>query len=131
MEWQDAENGEVVKIIASMMLIAFGCGFAYAGTSDDESALRSLYVCSRTYKELPQLTYQADIAKLDPLTTAVHAELGKKYSARDVDLMKLKATDSAAKENIKEFHLKFCSEMMQGLQNNKSGLIKSYLIKTE
>jgi hypothetical protein len=130
-KWQSAENGGAVKIIASMMLVALGCGFAYAGTSDDESALRSLYVCSRTYKELPQLTYESDIAKLDRLTVAVHAELGKKYSTRDVDLMKSKATDSAAKENVKEFHLKFCSEMMQGLQNNKSGLMKSYLIKTE
>ena len=119
----------LLTVLFALWFGLFSC--SEAGTASDEASLRSLYVCSRAFKEMPKLAYDADIAKLDRITAAVHAELEKKYSTRDVDLMKAKASTSADKETVKEYHFKFCSEMMTDLQNNRNSVMKSYLLKSE
>jgi hypothetical protein len=120
-----------MKQLAALILCNFVCVTANAATADDESSLHSLYLCARTYKELPQLAYDADQKKLEQLTSAVLSEIGAKYSSRDAELMKAKANAAAMKDSPKEYHFKYCSETMTLLQKNKRGPMKSYLIRNE
>lgn len=120
-----------MKTLITAALYCFFCIAANAATADDESSLEFLYRCAYTYKELPHLTYDADQKELEKLTSAVLSEISIKYSSRDVELMKAKASAAAMKNAPKEYYFKYCSEAMVQLQQNKRGPMKSYLIRNQ
>jgi hypothetical protein len=100
----------------------------FANTGSDESAIWSLFVCERMYQELDWREYDKEQQDLIQLREAVIAELNKKYSKRDADLMQSKVSKMAASVENKKNYRQFCSDTMNLLQQRKIGPLKSYLL---
>ncbi len=110
-----------------MIYVSLHAFTATADTSHDESVLKSIFVCERTYQELAHLAYDKDKQKLLFLRDDVIKELNRKYSLRDAELMQKKAFQAASSETMSKHYFEFCSKTMTRLNENKNGLLKAYL----
>lgn len=114
---------KILLVLASLYTVT-----VKADTAFDESVLKNIFICERTYQELEQLSYDKDKQNLLFLRDDVLKELNRKYSRRDSELMQKKAFQAAASETMSKHYIEFCSKMMTRLKQNKNGLLKAYLI---